>query len=180
MIGLSAGTCFRKGFDTCLENIMVAHVCPPVPHIILFHLRNIHKSVIVAIMRLGLIFVMRQQRSAPSFGKFQCSVRIGFIPVSSACKKIGRHPIGFRQLWFLKFYVYLSCDGFITILHRRCSFGNLYALHPRTGDISQSIRSGGSPIIRNIFRQHLHISAGQPQQFNLFGSCCRIGITHIY
>ena len=25
-------------------------------------------------------------------------VRIGFIPVSSACKRIGRHPIGFRQL----------------------------------------------------------------------------------
>ena len=159
---------------------MVAHICPPIPHIILFYLRNIHKSVIVAIMRLGLIFVMHQQRSAPSFGKFQCSVRIGFIPVGSACKKIGRHPVSFRQLRFLKFYVYLSCDGFITILHRRCSFGNLYTLHPRTGDISQSIRSGGSPIIRNVLRQHLHIGAGQPQQFNLFGSCCRIGITHIY
>ena len=53
-------------------------------------------------------------------------------------------------------------------------------MHPRTGDISQTIRRCRTAIVRDILREHLYISSGQSEQFDLLGSRCRIRIAHVH
>ena len=180
MMCLSAVPAFGQCLETCLKNIVISHICPSVPDIILLYPGNIYEAVIIAVVCFGLVLIMCQQRGAPAFGQLQGGICIRLIPTGTACEKIGGYPVGFRQLRLFKLDIDLSCDSFVAILHRRDSFGNLYALHPRTGNISQSIRGSRATIVRDILCQHLHISSGQSEQFNLFGSRCSIRITHVH
>lgn len=61
MAHLPAVTVFGQGFDACLKYVAVAHICPTVPYVVLFHLRNIGKAVIVAVVGFSFVFIMRQQ-----------------------------------------------------------------------------------------------------------------------
>ena len=136
MCNLTAVSSFMQRLYTCLEYIVVTHICPSVPDIILLHTRYIHKTIIIRVMRFRLILIMCQQRSAPPLRQFYRSIRIGFIAVRTTGKKICRHPIRFRQLRLLEFYIDLSGYGLISILHGRTSFADLYTLHPRPGYVS--------------------------------------------
>ena len=159
MTHLTAFSAFVQRFDACLKHIVVTHIGPTVPKIILLYPGNIGKAVIVAVMCFRFIFVMCQQRSTPSFGKFHRGIRIRLITIGGTGKKIGRNPIRLRQLRLLKFNIDLSGKGFITILHGRNPLGYLYAVHPGTGNITQSVRRSSTAIVRNILGQHLHISS---------------------
>ena len=56
MAHLPAVAVFGQGFDACLENVTVAHIRPAVPYVVLLHLRNIGKAVIVAVVGFGFVF----------------------------------------------------------------------------------------------------------------------------
>ena len=180
MAHLPAVAVFGQGFDACLENVTVAHIRPAVPYVVLLHLRNIGKAVIVAVVGFGFVFVMRQQRSAPTLGKFHRGVRIGFVTVGGAAEKIDGEPVGFGQLRLLELHIDLPGDGLVTVFDGCAALAHLYALHPRTGHIAQPVRSGHSPKVGNVFRHHLYVSAGQSQQLDLLGARSGIGIGHVH
>ena len=180
MAHLPAVAVFGQGFDACLENVTVAHIRPAVPYVVLLHLRNIGKAVIVAVVGFGFVFVMRQQRSAPTLGEFHRGVRIGFVTVGGAAEKIDGEPVGFGQLRLLELHIDLPGDGLVAVFDGCAALAHLYALHPRAGHIAQPVRSGHSPKVGNVFRHHLYVSAGQPQQFDLLGARSGIGIGHVH
>ena len=61
MTHLTAFSAFVQRFDACLKHIVVTHIGPAVPKIILLYPGNISKAVIVAVMCFRFIFVMCQQ-----------------------------------------------------------------------------------------------------------------------
>ena len=58
MIYLTAIPPFRKSFNTGLKNIMIPHIRPTIPKIILLYSRNIRKTVMIGIMSHRFIFIM--------------------------------------------------------------------------------------------------------------------------
>ena len=83
---LAAITTFGQSTDTCLEYILVAHVCPTVENVILFDFGNINKTVLILIMSFGLVLVMSQEGRTPIMFELEGRVSIGFITARSACE----------------------------------------------------------------------------------------------
>ena len=52
---------FVQCLDACLKHIMIPHICPAIPEVILLYPGNIGKAVIIAVVCLCFILVMRQQ-----------------------------------------------------------------------------------------------------------------------
>ena len=61
MTHLTAFSAFVQCLDACLKHIMIPHICPAIPEVILLYPGNIGKAVIIAVVCLCFILVMRQQ-----------------------------------------------------------------------------------------------------------------------
>ena len=131
---LSSFTMLLQSFDGSLEDVAVTQPCPTTLQRTLPHLRHIHKTVVIVIVRLVEYLIMSQQGCAPSFRKFEVAsevrLQFSFRIIIDVRVREG------RSLWFLEFNVDLACDALVAVLHRRSTLRHLYALHPRASDIT--------------------------------------------
>ena len=73
-------------------------------------------------------------------------------------------------LWFEILHIDLSCNGLITIQHRRRTLAHLNSLHPWTRDILHTKSLCQTTDVWGVLRQHLHIGSTQAQQPDLLSS----------
>ena len=171
---------FAQHFHTGHEGIAFPLIVPAVHEVVLFRLGHVGKSIIVVIVHLQRLVIVRQQGRSPTLTDVECGIGIAFQTGIAVAIQVEEEQIRLVLLRFLILHVDLSRHGFITILHRGDTLGNLNAFHPSAGNISQAIGRSHAAEVGNVLRQHLHIAARKSQQLDLLGTGGRIAVTHIH
>ena len=174
---LSARTVLMQIAHAILGDIMVQFMIPTVHQVHLLSQGSVQKAVVVSVVLHLVIRIMYQQTGRHLVVYMPGGIGIPFIATGIATEEVDGKDIGRRR--FLKFHIDLSGQCFVAVLDRRCSFRDLDTFHPGAGHVIQAIQRGGSPEVRVILRQHLHIGSGKPQQFDLAGSGSGIRIGDI-
>ena len=77
------------------------------------------------------------------------------------------------------FYVYLSCDALIAVLHAARTLADLYALEPWPGHIAERVGDAGTTKVGHVLCKHLHIRPAEPQELYLASACRGVAVRDI-
>ena len=179
VLGLAPFAFFVKAAHGSLKNVAVAHPCPTVHQVALTHFRLVKKAVVVFVVVAKVILIVRQHARAEFLLlKMHIAVKVSLNAALGVAIQVNLHRgVGLRLFIF---HVNLSRNALIAVLYRSTALRHLYALHPRSRHIAQSVRCGGSSEVGNVLAQHLHIAASQSEQLYLFGPSGGIAVTHVH
>ena len=161
-----------------VEYILFSCPEPSVLQVILLHFRLVVEAVAVVVVILKAVLVVHQHLRAQLLVYVQVGIGVGLYAALCVAEEVYLYAL--FVLGFLVVYVYLSCYGLVAVLHRRRTLRHLYALHPRAGHVAQRIGRRRTAEVGHVLGHHLHVGAGQSQQFYL--PCARRGVVvaHVY
>ena len=122
---------------------------------------------------------MPQHRRAPACRREQGTLHISLDATVRIGIAVEQQHIRVFHLRFFVFHIDLSRQRLVAIFYARRPFAHLDALHPRAGCVVQSERLSKVAHRGDIFGQHLHVGAGQPEEFDLSGTGGGVAVVDI-
>ena len=123
---------------------------------------------------------MPQHRRAPACRREQGALHISLDATVHIGIAVEQQYIRVFHLRLFVFHIDLSRQRLVAIFHARRPFAHLDALHPRAGHVVQTEGLGEVAQGGDIFGQHLHVGAGQPEELNLPSAGGGVAVVHIH
>ena len=124
----------------------------------------------VLIVHVQRFAVVAQHGRAPTRRRQQGALHIALDASVGVGIAVEQKDIGIFDLRLLVFHIDLPGERLIAVFHTRGAFAHLDALHPRAGHVVQAEGLGEVAHRGDVFGQHLHVGAGQPEEFDLPGT----------
>ena len=167
---LSALTRFLQAAQIELREKVIAVVGPAVHEVELLGFGAVGQSVVVLIVHVQRFAVVAQHGRAPTRRRQQGALHIALDASVGVGIAVEQKDIGIFDLRLLVFHIDLPGERLIAVFHARGAFAHLDALHPRAGHVVQAEGLGEVAHRGDVFGQHLHVGAGQPEEFDLSGT----------
>ena len=176
---LSALTRFLQAAQIELREEMIAVVGPAVHEVELLSFGAVGQSVVVLVVCVERLAVVPQHRRAPACRREQGALHIALDATMHIGIAVEQKDIRIFDLRLLVFHIDLSGERLIAVFHARRPFAHLDALHPRAGHVVQAEGLGEVAQGGDIFGQHLHVGAGESEEFDLSGTGGGVAVVDI-